>query len=108
MSQKAIIGLWRSWYASQIGVDERTILIDGKYGRAAKELIAHLEVAHPENTPVQVLDIVLKNWGRLPEIYRENCKELHSIKKNWNNIINFIKNGNGDSKDQISEYLRSL
>lgn len=109
MSQKAIIGLWRSWYAKQIGVDdEKKILIDGKHGRAAKELIAHLKEAHPENTPVEVLEAVLNNWQRLPDIYRDNCKELHSIKKNWNNIINKIKNGTGSKQAEIDRAINDI
>lgn len=106
MNQPLFIGIWREWYAKELGVQPKTIMINGKHGRAAKELLAHLKEAHPDTCPGEVLKAILDNWDRLPDVYREQCKELHSIKNNWNSLIYHIKNG--DSKDQISEYLRSL
>lgn len=108
MKQPDFIGIWRDWYAEQLGVGPKTIMINGKHGKAAKELIAHLKEAHPKECPGEVLKVILNNWDRLPDVYREQCRELHSIKNNWNSLIHHIKNGNGDNQDQISAYLRSL
>lgn len=104
--QKEFIGCWRSWYAQRTGLDEKAIMINGRHGKAVKELIAHIKVAHPETEPIEVFKAVLNNWDRLEPFYQKNMMELWSIVSHWNNIINKIKNG--DNKNQISEYLRSL
>lgn len=109
MNQRAFIGVWRKWYASQIHVDEKTIKINGRHGKAAKELISHILEAHPENTPCEVLETVLLNWERLDPFYQKNFMELWSINDHWNNIINRIKNATGQEgyEAAIREIQRS-
>lgn len=106
MNQKLFLGAWRKWYSQRTGLDEKAIMINGRHGKAVKELIKHIEQAHPETEPIEVFEAVLNNWDRLEPFYQKNFMEVWSIYQHWNNIINKIKNG--DNNQQVSDYLQSL
>lgn len=85
--QQRFIGVWLKWYAGRRDIPEGSVMINGRHGKAAKELIAFFK--QNESDPEETLGLILSNWDKLPE-YLSTHDELWNIVNNFNKITHYV------------------
>lgn len=108
-NQREFIGIWRKWYAKQTNQQPEKIKINGRHGKAAKEMLLFFREAYPEHDEGYILSSILGNWDKLPEFTQRNFMELWSINDHLNNIINGIKQSTSNNRErEINEAKQRL
>ncbi|MCO5229576.1 MAG: hypothetical protein M9958_00330 [Chitinophagales bacterium] len=104
-----LMEIYSTWYQSHTGISPR---INGTTGMHLNQIIAYLQKQSVEATEVQlVFESILNSWDKLPDFYQAQT-ELRQINSNLNIILNFLKNGQSDSKSKANslsdDFRRSI
>lgn len=104
-----LLDIYATWYQSQTGISPR---INGITGMHLNQMIDFLKKQSADDNEVKIIfESIFNNWHLLPDFYQKQI-ELRQINSNINIILNFLKNGNSDSKNKANsisdDFRRSI
>ncbi|MCO5230163.1 MAG: hypothetical protein M9958_03305 [Chitinophagales bacterium] len=104
-----LLDIYTIWYQGHSGITPR---INGITGMHLNQCIAFLRKQSADDNEVQIVfENILNNWHKLPDFYQKQI-ELRQINSNLNIILNFLKNGQSDSKSKANslsdDFRRSI